>query len=155
MNVDHANRADLADIIDLRGRAFLQLAPQFYSSAEVKNLLADYTTAQILNMIADKRLFCYRLGDRLSGTCGWEEDRLRHLYVDPEFFGHGIGTALLEHTVADFRARTRHRTIQAGVILYARGFYEKCGFQVVSKERAWDGSEYYSMQRNISPQLHF
>ena len=149
MKIDYVSDADLAQVVGLRRRALMRLAPKYYAAVEVKNLLADYDADQLRNMIADKRLFCFRRNGDLCGTSGWDETYLRHLYVSPESFGQGIGSTLLEHTVADFQTRTHQHTISAGVSLYARGFYEKCGFQVESMERAWDGSEYYLMRRNI------
>ena len=149
MNIDYASDANLAQIVELRRRAFLRLAPQFYGAIEVRNLLADYDTDQLRNMVAGRRLFCCRRNGDLCGTSGWHENRLRHLYVEPDCFGQGNGSALLEHAVADFQARTVQLAIWAGVIIYARGFYEKCGFQMVSVERASDGSEFYLMRTEI------
>lgn len=149
MHIVKAAKADLARIIALRRRAFLRAAPSFYSPTEVQNLLADYDPDQLLTMIADARLFICRQDGDLLGTSGWDGDQLRHLYVDPDAFNRGIGSALLAHTVADYQARTRHATISANVIRYARGFYEKCGFRVVREDRAWDGSAYFAMQRSI------
>ena len=59
--------------------------------------------------------------------------------MDLNAFERGIGALLTKHAEADYRTRTGHGAIDAGVILYARGFYEKCGYDVLSKAKAWDG----------------
>lgn len=149
MKIDTTKDTELTQVVDLHRRAFLARAPEFYSPVEVETLLGNYDTEQLRAMIADARLFCCRRNGDICGTSGWDKDRLRHLYVEPTCFGEGIGSALLEQTVTDFQLRTQKQTISAGVILYARGFYEKCGFQVVSKEKVWDESDYYLMRRDL------
>ena len=74
-------------------------------------------------------------GDNIVGTAGWHERNIRHAYVGPGAFERGIGTLLTKHAQADYRTGTGHGAIDAGVILYARGFYEKCGYDVLSKAK--------------------
>ena len=56
----------------------------------------------------------------------------------------------MKHAEADSRTRTGHGAIDAGVTLYARGFYEKCGYDVLSKAKAWDGNDYYVMRKEFA-----
>ena len=51
----------------------------------------------------------------------------------------------MKHAEADSRTRTGHGAIDAGVILYAHGFYEKCGYDVLSKAKASDGNDSTTM----------
>ena len=150
MKIRPARETDLQRIIDIRHKAFSRMAPQTYSPVEVDTLLQDYTEDEFLRMIAEERLFVATRGSDIYGTAGWEEKNIRHVYVDPDSFGRGIGTLLVAHAEADYRERTQHPNIKAGVILYARGFYEKCGYQVVIKAKAWDGSDYYSMRKDFA-----
>ena len=149
MELDDAQTADLDAIIKLRHRAFKKLAPLHYSRIEVENLLNDYDRAQISEMIGDRRLFCYRNGQEICGTAGWECEAIRHVYVDPDLFGVGIGSKLIEHTILDFERRTGYKCVKAGVIIYARGFYEKLGFKVVAMKKAWDSSVFYEMSKPL------
>ncbi len=149
MEFDDAQIEDLDAIIELRRRAFEKIAPSHYSLTEVENLLNDYDRAQFSKMIRDRRLFCYKKGTKLYGTAGWEGSAIRHVYVDPDQFGVGIGSNLIEHTILDFKKRTGCERMTAGVIIYARGFYEKSGFNVIARKKAWDGSEFYEMSRPL------
>lgn len=149
IDIKHAGEAEIDQIVDLRRRAFSEVAPAHYSAREVENLLGDVDVTQLGKMIADKRLFCGLDGAQLLGTVGWDVNYLRHLYIAPSHFKKGFGSRLIEHAVADFRRRTTYDAILAGVILYARPFYEKCGFSALSEETAWDGSRYFLMRRGF------
>ncbi|HET7580809.1 MAG TPA: GNAT family N-acetyltransferase [Bacillales bacterium] len=140
---------DLRSIIQLRHAAFLQRAPEFYSAREVENLLNDYNKAELLQMIEDQCLFLYEENGQILGTSGWKSENIRHIYVKPGLMGQGLGRKLLIHAETDYKKRTRNDHIYAGVILYAKGFYEKNGYQVVRREKAWDGSEYYFMRKDL------
>ncbi len=37
------------------------------------------------------------------------------------------------------------------MVLYARPFYVANGYEVVSREKAWDGSEYFEMVKRFQP----
>jgi hypothetical protein len=47
----------------------------------------------------------------------------------------------------DFRERTRASEMRVGVVLYAQGFYEANGYEVLSKDTAWDGNEFQMVKR--------
>src|SRR4051794_17618038 len=100
-------------------------------------------------MIADGRMFVCKSSGAILGTAGWKNENIRHVYVRPDLSKQGIGTTLLCHVEGNFRTRTQKPFIRAGVSLYARNFYEKNGFRVLSRERDWDDSEYYQMQKDF------
>lgn len=62
------------------------------------------------------------------------EAELDGLFVDPPFWGHGIGRLLVRHaaTVASGMGATRMSVVAGHK---ARGFYEKCGFAVAGETR--------------------
>jgi hypothetical protein len=53
------------------------------------------------------------------------------------------------HVEGDFRGRTDLAEIKCGVGLYARPFYVANGYEVVSWEKAWDGSQYFEMVKRF------
>lgn len=147
-NIDYIKELELSDVINLRRRSFLAVAPEYYNPQEVENLIADYDVVQFASMIENQSFFCIRNGNKIVATAGWDSARIRHVYVSPDIFKSGIGSKLVNHVVVDFFSRTTQDEIKAGVVVYAQGFYEKCGFNVLSEETAWDGSAYYLMTRS-------
>ena len=150
MEIRLARRSEVARIIEIRSDAFSRTAPSAYTEVEVETLLGDYTEEEFLEMISDERLLVAVVDGVIRGTAGWAGKSIRHVYVDPDFFGLGIGTKLMSRAEADYQRRTNRDFINAAVILYARGFYEKCGYVLVAKEKDWDGSEYYHMRKQFA-----
>ena len=48
---------------------------------------------------------------------------------------------------SDFRDRTSAAEIHVGSVLYARGFYEKLGYELVTNERS--GSQPFHMKKSF------
>jgi GNAT superfamily N-acetyltransferase len=71
------------------------------------------------------------------------------MYVSPEETKKGIGSALLRVLEEDYKNRTRNSIIKAGVILYARPFYEKNGYEFLKIDTDWDGSKFNRMQKKL------
>ncbi len=151
LSIRLAEKSQVARIVEIRNRGFLRLAPSAYSKTEVETLLSDYTEEEFLRIISNKSLFVAVVDGTIRGSAGWAEERIRHVYVDPNFFGLGVGRTVITRAETDYQERTQYRRIDADVILYARGFYEKCGYQVIEKMKAWDGSSYYHMRKRFKP----
>jgi ribosomal protein S18 acetylase RimI-like enzyme len=152
-----ATRTDLPRLLEIRHAAFLRHAPSAYSPEEVETLLRDVDEGELLEMIADARIFVARKadgvareGDAVVGLAGWRGARLRHVYVDPDQTRQGIASALLRHVEADFRRRTRGGwELKANVVLYAAAFYLANGYRLIGRAKAWDGSEYFEMVKTL------
>ena len=87
---------------------------------------------------------------QIAGCGGWLDDSVRHMYVSPEITKQGIGTRLLKVLEEDFEKRTHKSVIKAGVILYARPFYEKNGYEFLNIDTDWDGSKFNRMQKRLT-----
>jgi GNAT superfamily N-acetyltransferase len=85
----------------------------------------------------------------IVGLAGWQDGKLRHVYVDPAYTRRGIATGLLSHVEADFRTRTGATRIEAGVALNAEPFYRARGYQLVRRAQDWDGSAYLEMIKSL------
>ncbi|MEE1610498.1 GNAT family N-acetyltransferase [Microvirga sp. CF3016] len=68
-------------------------------------------------------------GVQLIGFAGARLDWLDHLYVDPDWHGQGVGSALLS-AVSDNRAELNLWTFQENA--QARRFYERQGFGLIA-----------------------
>lgn len=146
-----ARQEDIPRILEIRHRTFSHFAPSAYTQAEVRLLLDDVDPSDFERMVGQASLFVAEEGTTVLACGGWLLDALRHMYVSPESTGAGIGTALLRVVEPDFLARSGHYVIRAGVILYARPFYEKNGYELVSLETdPRDGSRFYIMQKRLA-----
>ena len=82
--------------------------------------------------VEDGSVIVAELDGRLAGFAAVliEDDQaeLDGLFVEPDFWGRRIGTALVTAAVHEARQRGLAMMVTAGPS--ARGFYEKCGFVV-------------------------
>lgn len=83
------------------------------------------------DLVRDRRLFVARDGDRIAGYCSLRRHddatiELEHLFVDPDYFRLGLGSALFEHAKAQ-AAAAGGRTLSIVSDPYAAGFYERLG----------------------------
>lgn len=145
-----AANTDIPRVLELRRAAFSAHAPSAYSAQEVENLLDDIDETELSEMVEEKQLFVAREGGELIGVAGWKDGRIRHVYVAPGHEKKGIGTAMLCHAEDDFRARTRAAEIRAGVGLQAEGFYVANGYEILMRDKSWDGSEFLWMVKRFS-----
>ncbi len=153
MRIINARAKELNQIINIRREAFLYCAPRYYDSIQVQNLLDDYNEDEILWMIENKCMFVCVEDGIIVGTSAWKDEYLRHVYVKPGFMGRGIGSKLISHAEDDYRGRTNKSYTELGANTYAKAFYEKNGYHVVSREEDWNGTwggfEYYLMHKDF------
>lgn len=76
--------------------------------------------------IAQDQVIVAELGGRIAGFAAVVGSELDGLFVEPDLWGRGIGTALIE--AATHEARRRGFTLSVTASPSAREFYEKCGF---------------------------
>lgn len=141
---------DIPQILEIRKNTFLHFAPSSYSPKEIQNLIGDIKTSELEEMIGNKSLFVAEENHQVVGCGGWFEESVKHMYVSPEKTKEGIGSALLKVLEKDYKNRTNKSVIKAGVILYARPFYEKNGYEFLKIDTDWDGSKFNRMQKILS-----
>lgn len=140
---------DIPHILEIRQRTFSHFAPSVYSPKEVQTLLEDIKISELEEMIEAKSLFVAEEKQTIVGCGGWFGESVRHMYVSPEETKKGIGSALLRVLEEDYKHRTNNSIIKAGVILYARPFYESNGYEFLQIDTAWDGSTFNRMQKKV------
>lgn len=141
--------ADVPRVLAIRHAAFAVHAPAAYSPGEVETLLHDVDPDELRAFVSDGRLFVARRDGVVAGVAGWQDRRVRHVYVDPRHQRQGIASALLRHVEADCRRRTGADLITAGVALHAEAFYRANGYALVRRAVAWDGSAYLEMVKDL------
>jgi RimJ/RimL family protein N-acetyltransferase len=149
LRIEPAAQSDVPRLLEIRHAAFAAQAPAVYSAEEVATLLADIDPDELRRMAEAGALWVARRPGRIVGVAGWQEDRLRHVYVDPEHARQGIATALVDRIEREVRERTGATRIQAGVALHAEGFYLARDYRLVRRGTAWDGSAYLEMQKEL------
>jgi ribosomal protein S18 acetylase RimI-like enzyme len=150
VTITKATSADITRILAIRYAAFSNHAPAAYSPKEVETLLDDADEAGLVEMAADSTLFVAWKSDEIVGVAGWKGPHLRHVYVDPAHTRQGIASQLLEVVESDFRASTGADHIDAGIALYAEGFYIANGYRVLKRATAWDGSGYFEVRKDFN-----
>jgi GNAT superfamily N-acetyltransferase len=149
MRLRPATLGDIPAILAVRHQAFASQAPQSYTAEEVATLLADVDEQELVVMVERRQLFVADDDGEVTGCAGWLDRNLRHVYVAPPAMGRGIGRDLVRHVEAQCAAAGECE-LTAGVVLYARSFYEGLGYETLSRELAWDGSAYFSMRKRIT-----
>jgi GNAT superfamily N-acetyltransferase len=140
---------DLGRLREIRHAAFSAHAPGAYSPEEVENLLGDLDEAELADMINEHQLFVAVADGEIRGLAGWRGINLRHVYVTPGAERTGTGSQLVARAERDFKKRTGASEIRVGAVLYAKGFYEANGYEVLRKDIAWDGSEFFQMIKRL------
>jgi GNAT superfamily N-acetyltransferase len=149
MRIRLARLEEIGRLLEIRRAAFAAQAPAAYSAREVRTLLDDVDPGELRDLAAEARLFVALAGEAVVGCAGWQDDRLRHVYVDPPAMRQGVASRLLVRVEDDYRARTGGGTIRAGVALHALPFYLARGYELVRYSRAWDGSSYAEMVKPL------
>jgi ribosomal protein S18 acetylase RimI-like enzyme len=147
MLVRVAEAGDLEVVEALRYVALSSSAPSAYSPQEVAELLDSLDVDELRAMVKDRQLFVAEADGRILGCAGWRGKQLRHVYVAPDSEREGLGTRLVRRAESDFQDRTSAAELHVGSVLYARGFYEKLGYELVTKERS--GSEPFHLKKRF------
>ena len=142
-----AEAGDISVVEALRYAALSASAPSVYSPREVVELLDSLDVDELRTMVKDRQLFVAETDGLIVGCAGWRGKHLRHVYVAPDSERGGLGTRLVTRAESDFRDRTSAAEIHVGSVLYARGFYEKLGYELVTDERS--GSEPFHMKKSF------
>lgn len=143
-----AESGDAEAVVALRHAALSTEAPHVYSAREVAELLDDIDVEELRAMIEDRQLFVAETHGRIVGCAGWRGTHLRHVYFATDVQRVGLGASLVARAEFDFRDRTSTAVIHVASVLYARHFYEKLGYELVTEERS--GSEPYRMRKTFT-----
>ncbi|PIV90737.1 hypothetical protein COW46_01165 [Candidatus Gracilibacteria bacterium CG17_big_fil_post_rev_8_21_14_2_50_48_13] len=148
MNIRRANITDSEALVDLHHQSWLSAyvnEAMGVTKEKIDALYANHTERvqryqKLFSATAEEKtypIWVAPLGERVVGFVAPRKDesgrnRLGALYVHPDFFGKGIGSALLEKVVEYYRGQT----ISLDVVTYnqrAKAFYEAKGFHYTGK----------------------
>src|SRR5215210_8816811 len=96
---------DAAQLFELRRKSIIALAPKGMSVSQAE-IWAGNLTVQGMNLkIREMEIWVVELNRRVVGWGAIRGDRLEGLYMDLDFAGQGIGTALLTRLEGLLRER--------------------------------------------------
>jgi GNAT superfamily N-acetyltransferase len=111
------------ELEELQRRASLEL-PEYRDQLLANPEAIHLPPAQIAN----GQVIVAELGGEIAGFAAVVGGELDGLFVEPDLWGCGIGTVLVD--AATDEARQRGLTLTVIANPRARGFYESCGFSV-------------------------
>ena len=136
-----ATPADVPALSDLIRRTVRLSNTGDYAAPVVELICANFAPDKVARRLATRAVFVCLEGNRIAGTIGLENDKLRSLFVEPGLQGNGVGARLVAHLEAHAR--------QAGVAelllsssITARGFYERLGYHLIRFDEREDGSTF-------------
>lgn len=130
--------SDAPGLFAVHERAVRELARGVYSDSQVESWVhgdspARYVTA--MREDGERYLVAVARLRGIVGFCGYKDEEVRSLYIDPDWSRLGIGTALLQQAEADI-ATDGHGKVIIGASLVGLPFYEARGYRVV-RHRHW------------------
>ena len=116
------------ELEDLQRRASLELP-------EYRDQLLDNPEAIHLPLaqLANGQVIVAEVDGEIAGFAALVAGELDGLFVEPDWWGLGIGKALAD--AATHEARRKGFTLSVIANPRARGFYERCGFSVEGEEQ--------------------
>jgi len=127
-----ARAEERPDLEALQRRASLAL-PEYRVQIEAHPEVIEVPAEQI----AEGQVLVAELGGRIAGFAAVIAGELDGLFVEPDLWGRGIGTALIEAAAHEARIQGLSLTVTANST--ARLFYEKCGFTLEGERETMFG----------------
>ena len=99
--------------------------------ADVIKMLQEFAKpASVAERMVGRDCFVTVDGDKVVGTISLGGDRLRQMFVAPEYQKHGLGRRLVEHLEAHARS-LGVKELRLHSLLTARAFYARLGYEAV------------------------
>ena len=117
-------RPEERDFLEALQRRASMALPEYREQLEANPDAIDLPAEQI----AHGQVLVAELYGRIAGFAAVVGGELDGLFVEPEHWRHGIGTALVEAAAHEARRRGLSLTVTSG--RSARAFYESCGFSL-------------------------
>ena len=145
ITVREATPEDLENILNIAERGWNSAYSDFLSRETIDTAMAEWygpnETREQIRREDIAYLVAERSDDIIGYICGGPSERenvayLSAIYVDPDYWANGAGTALLEEFEAFCRGENYDR-IQFRVLAeneVGKSFYEKQGYEVIEKQ---------------------
>jgi putative acetyltransferase len=122
---------DGAAMLSIHTRAIELVAVREYGEEMARSWSHGLTAEGYARSMVDGEIFELAVcNSRVIGFCGYKNDEVCGLYVDPDFGRRGIASSLLERVLQTMRGQGHQRIIVDSSIT-AVPFYRRHGFRVV------------------------
>ena len=112
-------------------RSILASHQSFYSEEEIKALITEYSSDKLVQKAANRLTFVIRKEEKQILAIGSAKDhKIKAIYVDPNHFGKGLGSALLAFLECQM-SRGGHRLAELFSSLNSEQFYRRAGYAFV------------------------
>jgi len=129
---------DAAGLYAVQERAVRVLGRRVYNDSQIESWMHGNTPVRYVEAMRDEGERFEVAVSRLRGVvgfCALKDSELRSLYVDPDWAGLGVGSALLRRAETMIAAAGHDRVV-IGASLAGLPFYEQRGYSVL-KHRHW------------------
>ena len=130
--------ADADGLCAVHERAVRVLGRRVYNDSQIESWVHGNSPTRYVEAMLDEGELFEVAVSRLRGIvgfCALKDKEVRSLYVDPDWSGLGVGSALLRRAEAMIAA-AGHAKVVIGASLAGLPFYEQHGYRVV-KHRHW------------------
>jgi len=125
---------DAPEMAELHRNSILATSDEFHTEAQRQSWAHGLDGTGYIESAekGEKNLVAVNENDKPLGFCGYKNNEICGLYVDPEHQGKGIGQRLAMRAIANM-TQGRPQKLVVGSSLPAVSFYEQLGFQIVKK----------------------
>jgi GNAT superfamily N-acetyltransferase len=136
-----ATPADVPALSDLIQRTVRESNAGDYPAEVVELISANYAAHKVAQRLAERDIFVCFEGQRMVGTIGLGDGKLRSLFVERALQGKGVGAQLVAHLEAHARMAGAAE-LQLSSSITARAFYERLGYRLIRFDERADGSTF-------------
>lgn len=148
-------RSDAVAVALLLKKNFLEINSKDYPIEQMEELVSEYTPEKISEQAAYAHTYVAESNTLILGTgtiCPfWDsqtESIILSLFVQPEFHGLGIGSAIMKQIEQDDFYRRANR-IEIPASRTAKNFYLRLGYQIKNNAQCEDENGYIRMEKRI------
>ncbi len=128
--------------------SFREFVSQDCTEEGIQNFKAFASVSSLITMSKAGEILVAVEGDAIVGVVGRVKDRIRYLFVDKEWQGRGIASALLRQSEEQAR-RESYVKLYVRSSLYAQEFYKKQGYKRTTRIIQSHGVAFRPMSKSL------
>jgi GNAT superfamily N-acetyltransferase len=125
---------DAERITDIIQRCLVDVNYRDYPPQIIGKLRAYYSVDRFTEISNSRRIYVAET-DRVLGTVSREGNKVYTMFVDPNYFGNGIGCQLMEY-VERLAAEEGYNNMETGASIAAHDFYIRLGYSDLRESEA-------------------